>query len=160
VLAGELRGPVDAEGTGSVVLPIGPRSRSVEHVVGRVVDEERARVAGRAGEEVGRSRVDGEGGERLPFRRVHAVVGRGVEDDVRSLARDEGRDRRRVGGVDFAEVPRPHDLPPEEGDELAPELARRADDDGPHAPIDSARAKSRAVSPPASWVLRTRVTFE
>ena len=49
---------------------------------------------------------------------------------------------------------------PKRGDELAPELPGRADDDGPHAPIASASAKSRAVSPPASWVLSTSVTFE
>ena len=46
------------------------------------------------------------------------------------------------------------------GNQLDPRLAGRPDDERSHVPIASASAKSRAVSPPASCVLSTRVTFE
>ncbi len=122
--------------------------------------QERARVPGRAGEEVRGKGVHGERGGGLGLGRIHPVPGGGVPDDIGPRARQEGAHRPLVGDVDLGPVARPGDLRAERGDELAAELSGRAEDDGPHAPIASASAKSRAVSPPASCVLSTSVTFE
>ena len=157
-LAGELGGAVDAERPRRVVLAVRPRGGAVEDVVGRDVHQERARLARRAGEKVRGRGVDGERGPRLRLGRVHAVAGGGVEDHVRPHLRHSARTASAVGDVELGAVAGPG--------EIAPSRATRSRPSCPTdpatsalSPIASASAKSRPVSPPASWVVRVRVTF-
>ena len=124
------------------------------------MDDERARLARRERQRARGERVHRERPLRLALGGVDAVVGGGVEDDVGPDARDEGRHGGRVRHVELGAAARPGELVAEPQRELAPELAGRAGHERLHAPICSASAKSRAVRPPASWVVSVSVTFE
>ena len=158
-LALELRGAVDRERVRLVLLAVGPPLGAVEDVVGRDVDEPRAHLARGPRERAGSERVHREGALGLGFGGVHPVPGRGVEHHVGAHAGDERQHGRLVGHVERTPAAGPDELVAQAGRELAAELALRARDERPHAPIDSASAKSRAVRPEASCVVSVSVTF-
>ena len=86
-LAGELAAPVGVDGVHGVVLAVRTDGAPAEDVVRRDVDERRADLAAPGGEEADGDVVDAVV-VRVRLGRVHARVGRGVEDE--SHARLDG----------------------------------------------------------------------
>src|SRR5690242_4875033 len=93
-LAGELAAAIGAEGRWNVVLRIRRVLASVEHIVGRIMDEHGAELtSGLRDFAYGRA-VDQRRELFFLLRPVDSRVGRGVDDDIR---RGFAKDSRRLG---------------------------------------------------------------
>ncbi len=82
LLAVQLGLAVDAQGASGVVLAPGPLAAAIEHVVGAVVQQQRAAGLGFARQHGGRLGVDAARLFRLALGLVDGGVGGGVDDDV------------------------------------------------------------------------------
>ncbi len=132
-LAGELGGPVDPERPGRIVLPPRPARRAVEDVVGGDMQEGQAPERRRPGHRAGRRGIHRLRDLRLGFRLVHRGIGGRIDDGIRIGPGDQpgaivGREKI---GVPAAERGHLHPVARRAPDELAPDLARGAEDEEP-----------------------------
>ncbi len=100
--ADELRLPIDVRRRRGVGFRVRGTGRAVEYEVRAVVHEHRAGARGRTRQRLDGPRIDGERGHRIVFGRVDRVVGRGVQDDLRTLAGNSIDHRGMVGHVEIA----------------------------------------------------------
>ena len=111
LLTGELRMAVGIDRRRRRALVARLMARAIEHVVGRIVDEQRARAARRLGQHAGRHAVDRHRQLALVLGAIDRRISRGVDDDLRrQLAHERGKARGlgQIGtvapaGNDFAE---------------------------------------------------------
>ena len=96
----ELGGPVGVHGAGRVGRAVGSIELPVEHVVGRVVDEQRFVPRRLAGEHPGRDPVDRGGDGRFPLGLIDVRERRRIEDHVRLHLRHDAANRAVVGEVE------------------------------------------------------------
>ena len=80
LLSGELAAAVGVEGIGAVLLDIRGILRSVEDVIGRIVDEQGSDPFRLFGQDGDRGGIDGVGGVRLAFRAVDGCISRGIDE--------------------------------------------------------------------------------
>src|SRR5690606_18795937 len=92
----------DGERVRRIALHVRPCCAPVEHVVGGVVDEERAALGAQLGEDAGCRRVDRECAGPVGFRTVHVGPCRCVHDGGGRSARDELAQSREVTEVGVA----------------------------------------------------------
>ena len=101
-LARELRAAVGAERAGGRRLAVRLARGAVEHVVGRDLDDERARRARRGGDVAGAGAVDRGGGRLVGLGAVDVGPGGAVDDGVRPRGGDRGLHGRGVADIELA----------------------------------------------------------
>ena len=103
-VARQFRAPIGAQWIWRVVFDVRRRLGSVEHVIGRIVDQERAALPGLFRHDSGRFAIDLHGQGRLGLRLVDRSVGRGVDDDLRRTVLNPFPDGVRAGEVNVGKV--------------------------------------------------------
>ena len=96
LLARELRASIGAERAGRIVLPAGPADRSVEHIVGRQMQERHAEPAGGRRDRPCPRAVHRHRHVRLAFRPVDGRIGGGIEDGIRAGGGERRQDAARM----------------------------------------------------------------
>ncbi len=99
--AGQLAAPVDAERRRRSALAVGSVRASVEHVVGRVVDEPRSGPARCRGHDPGSLGVHALGNVVLRFGAVDGRIGRGVDHEIGLVLLDAAHNGCGIAHVDL-----------------------------------------------------------
>ena len=98
-LARELGAAIGGRWAGRVVFAIGAIERAIENVIGRKMQQGRAKLRGRLGDVAGADAIDEHRAFGLAFRLVDLRIGGGVDDGVTA-----GVAQRRENGVAHAQI--------------------------------------------------------